>query len=194
MKNSQNVFTDIYDKNFWTNGSGPGSRLDTTVEYREKIEHFIKTAKIESIADICCGDMQFTQAMDLHGALYTGYDVVQSVITKNLKTYPDKNFVCCDVINETDDIKPAELILVKDAVMHWPNMAILQTLPKLLKKCDWLILTNDSEQLTDNDIKLGEFRPLNIVRYPLNQFKACFLLNYNKKDVWLLRGDGWEKF
>jgi len=188
--NSKEVFTNIYDNNFWTNGSGPGSRLDTTIEYRTRIEHFIKTCKIQTIADICCGDMQFTKAIDLHGATYVGYDCVPSVIAENIKRYPVHKFVCCDVINQTDQIQPAELILVKDAIMHWPNTSIVETLPKLLKKCDWLILTNDCDQLTDKDINLGEFRELNIERYPLNQFKACFLLNYNHKDVWLLRGNG----
>ena len=42
---NSDVFTNIYEKDVWGNGSGPGSKLENNLEYVEFINNFIKKTR-----------------------------------------------------------------------------------------------------------------------------------------------------
>src|SRR5689334_18951608 len=69
---TEDVFTDLYNSSHWgsdENGgtSGEGSMLETTVEYREFLQDFLKTNQIQTVIDVGCGDWQFSRTLDWSG-------------------------------------------------------------------------------------------------------------------------------
>lgn len=51
-------FSDIYNNNVWGCGSGEGSKIENTVEYRRLLHIFLEknSSDITSIIDYGCGD------------------------------------------------------------------------------------------------------------------------------------------
>lgn len=189
MSSSTQIFSEIYEKNFWTNGSGPGSSVEATLPYRTLLTNLIQSLKIKSIGDIACGDMQFMSLINLGMVDYTGYDVVSKVIETDRRMFPGLRFECVDLITDTDKISPCDMMLVKDLFIHWPTEIIMDVLPKLLEKTKYLLLTNDFfQEDVQRNIKLGEFCGLDSKMYPLNQFPLVHMGRYENKDILLLVG------
>src|SRR5690242_14927069 len=90
MRTHKEIFTEIYDKNIW-GGSGGGSDPENTVEYRRRLQKFLKDYNIKSVVDYGCGDWAFSHLMDWTGIDYKGVDVVESVIRKNNKIWGSEN-------------------------------------------------------------------------------------------------------
>jgi hypothetical protein len=53
-------FRTIYRRRIWQVGSGHGSRVKNTVEYRALLESFLREHRIRSVVDVGCGDWQFS--------------------------------------------------------------------------------------------------------------------------------------
>jgi hypothetical protein len=66
----------IHREDRWTNGSGPGSHPDSTIEYRAFLARFMEANEVGSVTDLGCGDWQFSRYIDWSRASYTGLDVV----------------------------------------------------------------------------------------------------------------------
>jgi len=173
------VFDDIYRSGKWgTNGgsagtSGFGSMLSTTLVYRTFLQQFMKDAQIHSVVDAGCGDWEFSQAIDWTGIDYKGYDIVGSVVDKDTKQFgkPTIQFFKGDIIE--DDLPPADLLISKDVLQHLPNADVLKFLTKQVPKYKHVLLVNGtgnhSLSARNVDIKLGEYRTLDLANPPFNQ-------------------------
>ncbi len=118
-KNNLNaLFDTIYQTNTWGCGSGPGSNAEVTKDYVKFLQDFFKQKHIKSIADVGCGDWQFSKNIDFTGISYTSYDVASYVIERNQKAYaqPNVKFVLYD--GDFDKIKSADLLICKDVLQH----------------------------------------------------------------------------
>lgn len=138
------TFTDKYDNPMeWIRGSGWGSWPENVKPYIEFLQQFLHDYNIKTVTDIGCGDWQFSRLIDWTGIEYCGVDVVESVITQNINLYTQSNitFQCIDVT--THSVPPAELILVKDVLMHWPIETIKTFVKSLLPLCKYVLVTND---------------------------------------------------
>jgi len=83
----QSSFQNIYDKNEWGQGSGPGSSPTNTIEYRAFLSRFIAENGIHNLTDLGCGDWQFSRFMDWSNLDYTGFDVVPTIVERNQRLF-----------------------------------------------------------------------------------------------------------
>ena len=82
------VFDNIYKKNLWGGGSGPGSFAANTVEYRAMLQKIFDDDRYQSFVDLGCGDFQMMKLMKLPPKKsYVGIDVVADVIKENERLY-----------------------------------------------------------------------------------------------------------
>lgn len=86
MDKHAEVFNEIYQKNLWGHGSGPGSIPQNTEPYRWYLHNFIRANGIRSVLDVGCGDWQISSLMDWNGIDYVGVDV-SSVVLNNTKKF-----------------------------------------------------------------------------------------------------------
>jgi SAM-dependent methyltransferase len=139
-------FETIYREKLWgTNEegegfSGGGSILEAALPYYEYIKDFIRNNNIKSVVDLGCGDWTLSKHMDWTGIDYVGYDVVKSVIEKNIKNYASDNirFVNANFLNV--EIPSADLMICKHVLQHIPNRDVFIFLNLLSKFKHCLIL------------------------------------------------------
>ena len=110
------IFYSIYKTNHWNKYkkinknnllvSGPGSIPGSlqTKNIIDNLDSFIKKYNIQSILDMPCGDFSWMQDLikKNNSIIYTGYDIVEDIISYNSKKYSKNNvcFFCKDIINE----------------------------------------------------------------------------------------------
>ena len=165
-------FDAIYSVNRWGYGSGDGSLPQVTVGYRKFLQDFIAQHEIKTIADVGCGDWQFSRLMDFSQVQYTGYDVASVVIEQNTKLYQKDNikFVLYD--GDFEQVGPADLLICKDVLQHLPNSYIHNFL-KILPKFKYALITNAIDDLNSNNNNVdlpvaGGFRAVDLRCEPFN--------------------------
>lgn len=166
-KNLNALFNTIYQTNAWGCGSGPGSNPIVTKEYVNFLHLFFKEKNIQSIADIGCGDWQFSKNIDFDKIHYTGYDVASFVIEKNNANYKKENidFVLYD--GDFSKVKSADLVICKDVLQHLPNDKIFEFL-NILPKFKFALIANDIGLKVNENILTSGYRPLDLTKYPFN--------------------------
>ena len=180
------VFADIYEKKIWGENaagegrSGSGSTLAATVLYRAFLQDFMRLEKITSVVDAGCGDWESARAINWTGIDYRGYDVVEKVIAKNRERYEAANihFYTADIL--TEPLPAADLLICKHVLQHLPNRDVFRLLPQLRNfKHALLVNSVDAATLTapNDDIRMGDFRPLDVTRPPFNA-RGAKLLTY----------------
>lgn len=182
----EQVFTHIYDHAVWGRNSekvgfsGGGSLLKNARAYIDLLVPFMKEHNITSVVDAGCGDWEFSRFIDWTGIQYIGYDVVESVIEKNIKRYSSPNVTFIHANMLTEDLPPADLLLCKEVLQHLTNEDILSFLPQL-KKYKYCLITNNVYTRTlssDNpDCTMGQCRNIDLSQPPFN-IKGKKLLNY----------------
>lgn len=152
------------------------------------LQDFFKQKHIKSIADVGCGDWQFSQNIDFSGISYTGYDVASFVIERNQKAHAKENvkFVLYD--GDFDKIEPADLLICKDVLQHLPNEKIKEFL-KILPRFKYALITNDIGERVNEDILASGYRALDITKPPFN-LKATKVFSIDRMpqmpDIWVM--------
>ena len=143
-------FTEVYEKRQWATGesaSGPGSeRGSGSVDHTIRLLHrFIPELAVRSIADIPCGDFHWMgDVLEAHPQVdYVGYDIVQSLIARNRRTFPDRTFVDLDIVTQVPP--PADLIVCKDLVNHLYERDVRAALRNMAASgSTWLLITSNA--------------------------------------------------
>jgi SAM-dependent methyltransferase/tetratricopeptide (TPR) repeat protein len=163
-------FSEIYQKNEWDYGSGPGSLPINNIGYMEFVQSFIENSDIKSIVDFGCGDWQFSRLMNWHGASYVGFDLVPDVIESNRKAFARPG-ISFEVFKALDEVPVADLLLCKDVFQHLPNDLIREYLATFKRKFKFLLITNDDEpdSLLNSDIQAGSWRPIRLDCPPFSE-------------------------
>jgi hypothetical protein len=180
-KPMQKAFEDIYNAGYWGSNtdpsrglggtSGTGSTLDATVYWRTFLTAFMKANHITSVVDAGCGDWVFSHTIDWTGIDYKGYDIVDSVIQADRKSYeaPNIHFFAANMI-ETD-LPPADLLISKHVLQHLPNDAVAKFTAQF-SKYRHVLIVNGVDPITlssDNpDITPGNYRELDITAPPFD--------------------------
>lgn len=169
MPEQSEVFAAIYARGEWGGGPGPGSTLEYTRSYRAFLEQFVVEHAIRSVLDLGCGDWSFTHAIDWKGARYVGVDIVRSVIERNRARHPGVEFVCGDS-RSLDDFRGFDLLVVKDVLQHWSNLAIASFLahPALATFRHVLFVNCGNGDQGNTDIVDGGWRPLDLLAPPFS--------------------------
>lgn len=166
------TFNYIYHNNIWgsqESRSGTGSELVTTAEIRSQLPGLLRRHDIRSILDAPCGDFGWMSLVDLSGILYTGVDVVASLIERNERSYggPGRRFMTGDIV--ADRLPVADLVICRDCLVHLSYREIRQVLLNFqLGGSGYLLATTFTEVDDNSDIRTGDWRPLNMCEPPFN--------------------------
>lgn len=192
------TFTRIYATNAWGKGSGAGSVPAHCYEWITFLRWFIRQEGLRSVADLGCGDWQFSPYIyhDLH-VHYVGYDIVSSVVEENQRKWSSEwcRFEQLDFSTHVENLAAAELYILKDVLQHWSSERIEEFLHELLAKpgLRFVLVCNCASPVdwpVDNIVD-GGWRPLFASRPPLLQFAPEVLMRYpsmpNEKEVCLIR-------
>jgi SAM-dependent methyltransferase len=183
-EDSEKVFTDIYKNCGWganeegVGFSGAGSTLLNTADYVVFLEEFMRINQIKTVVDAGCGDWTFSKEVNWGDVKYLGIDVVKSVIDEDIQKYGSDNiqFECLDILRF--ELPSADLLICKDVLMHLSNRDIIFFL-KSTKKFKHCLFTNNLGQENQNkDIERGQFRPLDLTKFPFN-LNGIRLLTYS---------------
>jgi SAM-dependent methyltransferase len=179
MPTHSEVFDAIYRDNLWKGGSGTGSREELTRHYRAFLQNFMHVNRVASVVDLGCGDWQIARHIDWTGINYIGVDTSAVVLQSTQNFARDGvSFLHADAV--IHPLPPADLLIVKDVLQHWPNADILAFLPQLAKYRIALI-TNGFPQsriaMLNVDIKVGGSRPINLAMAPFNM-PGCFVFGF----------------
>ena len=149
--------------------SGVGSTINNTSTIRKILPDLLKKINAKSIIDAPCGDFNWMQNIDLDNILYTGVDIVNEIVKKNIKAYAGCNqkFFVHDIVK---DILPyADVILSRDCFIHLSNKDIIQSVLKFKKSGSRYLLTNTYSITKNEDMVSGRgYRPINLLLPPFN--------------------------
>lgn len=175
----KNVFTHIYKTNVW-GGSGGGSSANATKSFRLLLQEFLKENNVKTVVDFGCGDWSSTYLINWELTQYIGLDVVKSVILENKKRYLAKNIDFAEIAGKEDIVNfSADLLIVKDVLMHWCNEDIVEFLNLAIPNFKYILLINTSIGAAENRPNTSpNFQPLSYKEYPLNQFSPKLLKTY----------------
>lgn len=179
-------FSTIYRKRLWTSKesiSGTGSTLENTNELREKLPSLISKYNIESIVDSPCGDFNwFKEIINDLEINYTGVDIVEELIRKNIEQYSSYN-INFKVGNICKDRLPScDLLIVRDCLFHLSHKDINEFLLNISDLDYKYLLTtsfNTDDNFKNSDIISGSFRIINIFKSPyhFNRTKLLDIIN-----------------
>mmetsp|Transcript_90869 Transcript_90869/g.231244 ORF Transcript_90869/g.231244 Transcript_90869/m.231244 type:complete len:411 (+) Transcript_90869:41-1273(+) len=185
------AFSRIYDGGEWLCGSeaksGLGSRYETTREFCEFLQGFLREHSITSVVDAGCGHWPsgYQRYINWQGVHYHGVDVVQSVVQDNAGFLRDADRLqtaglASATFSQGDVSAPlpaADLLLVKDVLMHLPNAAVQEFLRNNVDmafgRYRMVLLVQNSVPKTVNlrqmiDIEPGQLLPFDITAPPFN--------------------------
>lgn len=195
----EDTFTQIYATDAWGKGSGAGSVPVHCLKWIEFVRKFIKSHQVSTVVDLGCGDWQFSPYIyhDLP-VDYVGYDVVLPVILENQRNWGgcNRRFEHLEFSTSINEIKDAELYILKDVLQHWSSQRISSFLNELLASkpsLKFVLICNCAEphDWPENDILDGGWRPLLASRPPLQEFHPTVLLHFpslpNLKEVCLIQ-------
>lgn len=181
----EEAFTEVYDSNEWGDpqkgevSSGQGSTIANTKIYRFFLQEFLKENNIKSVVDVGCGDWEFSKLIDWTGINYTGIDVVKSVIERDQLMYSKENVNFIHSNGIEMDLPSADLLIIKDVLMHLPNDMIPKIFPQF-KKYKHCLITHNVELRTltspNKDISAGDFRNLDLTQPPFNLLAQKILM------------------
>jgi SAM-dependent methyltransferase len=179
MAAHKEIFTSIYANNTWNSSesrSGPGSTVDATRNLVSQLPDLFKEYKIKSILDIPCGDFNWMSQVPMESIDYVGIDIVRDLIIRNQNKYPDKKFLCLDLL--LDNLPQADLVICRDCLGHFPTHAVRKALFNICEtKSKYLLATNFPDNKTPIDIKFGEWRPINLSNGSIGLPKPLVSLN-----------------
>lgn len=186
------VFSDVYERDLWNGGSGPGSAPENTVEYRRFLQEFLDGFDYPvKVVDLGCGDWRIGELMDWSGVDYVGVDVVPEVIEANRRrdTPDNVSFVCLDAL--VDDLPEGDVLVAKDVLQHWPNADVVRLLDAAEERFTFTVVTNDVSSKShpakvNSDIALGDWRPVDIERAPFDRV-AIDHVDYPVLGEWVKR-------
>ena len=162
-------FSHIYQENAWGSSesrSGPGSSMKETEQVRLLLPPLLKKYGIKTLIDVPCGDWNWMKMIDLSGAgveRYIGGDIVPEIVVANEKAFGNtrREFSVID-LKETP-LPRGDLLLCRECLVHLPY-DIINTFLRNLHQSEirYLLTTTYTNQMSNSNIKVGDWRPLNL--------------------------------
>jgi hypothetical protein len=180
------IFTKIYKTNHWGDRwsvSGPSSSLLATDRIREPIERLIQDLELGTILDIPCGDHLWMNQVNLGACNYIGGDIVEELLQNTSQRYGGggKRFLVLDIMKTR--LPKTDLILTRDCLVHFSFRAIGKALRNIKASGSKYLLTTSYPSLTTNeDIRTGGWRPLNLTAAPFHFPEPLLLIRDDYAD------------
>ena len=171
-KKTNEVFSSIQSDNYWEDSesvSGPGSSLKQTKEIRRVLPKLFEDLHIKSILDIPCGDFNWMKHVVSKGIIYTGADIVSSIVDQNKQKYQTESihFLRLDLLK--DQLDRFDIVFCRDCLVHLSNDDILVALSNIKRSgSTYLVTTTFPEEAKNKDIPTGGWRPVDFEKQPFN--------------------------
>lgn len=130
--------------------SGPGSELRNTIGIREALPSLLKSYQIKSILDIPCGDFNWMKNVDLSDILYTGADIIPSLIAKNKAKHHSNNISFLELDILVDSLPKADLVIVRDLFIHFSHTNTAKALASVYKSGSSYLLATTYPSTQEN--------------------------------------------
>lgn len=166
------IFAQIFERNLRARGEsvcGLGSTLRHTAEVRQQLPTLLARFQTRTLLDAPCGDFNWMRHVALGIDEYVGADVVPELVTRNQSSYgaPARRFLRLDI--SQDPLPKVDLILCRDALVHFCYDDILRTLENFRRSESSYLLTTTFPRLSANrDMRTGSWRPLNLQLAPFD--------------------------
>ena len=183
------VFEKIYEKKKWgSNGtlSGEGTRPEAAAEYVLYLSNFlIAHPEINSILDIGHGDWKMWPDRYFSKFDYTGIDITSSVVDNCIRQFGNdhQRFIEADFLEI--ELPQADLLLIKDVLIHLSNDDIKKTLGRLSEfKYSIVVTDNESKgwRVIAGNLK-REFDKSQSIRNLISSPFRVFNKNYLRNDI-----------
>ena len=189
---AEETFGEIYRRELWGNGSssGGGSIGHESQAYVDLVNTLIDFSDTRSVVDLGCGDGSIGQR--IHVANYTGIDCHQPHIDRLKVEAQSREWLHMDFYAQRDHTPPADMLLMKDVLHHWPSSWVTTWLKwaKLeLERGRYrrILITQDVNQFEDGqDCHLGGYRALSPLLSPLREFNLKTVVPYQHKACLLM--------
>jgi hypothetical protein len=171
-KSAEEVFTDIFHRNYWgatSSRSGTGSDLTQARVLVRELAPLVARLQVRSLLDLPCGDFHWMKDVDLGGVTYVGADIVAELIERNRRLYerPGRTFVQLNVFS--DPLPRVDLILCRDCLVHFSLLDAQTALHNIAASgARYLLTTTFPERPVNRDITTGQWRPINLQAAPFN--------------------------
>jgi hypothetical protein len=169
----KDIFTYIYEQRRWGRGetvSGPGSTLQYTQNIRQEIPKLILELNIRRLLDAPCGDYNWFRLVPrVNDFEYVGGDIVSTLVQRNQEVFGNAatTFLEIDIISQP--IPSADMWLCRDALFHFSNKHVFETLANVIRSDVRYFLTSSYISSSRNtDIPTGYFRQLNLELPPFS--------------------------
>jgi len=167
----QTTFTTIFEANAWGDTesvSGPGSTQARGADFQQDLMSLLDEWNVRSILDAPCGDFNWMRnALDNRDLLYTGADIVEALIARNISLYATANrrFLCTDMTR--GDLPTADLIICRDGLVHLSFTDARAAIRNFRRTgSQYLLATTFVSRARNRDVPTGEWRVLNLERPP----------------------------
>jgi len=184
--NLEEKFTDVYKNGIWLQNksrSGAGSDDENTKILKQEFVKLINELKIDTLLDLGCGDFTWMKSIidDLEIKKYMGIDIVESVISDNIKKYgSDKvDFVQANIINTI--LPQSDLILCRDVLLHLSFEYVISFFKNINNfQFKYLLTTTFTDENRENKnlvVNKGYWTPFNLQKKPFNLPKPKQIIN-----------------
>jgi hypothetical protein len=193
------VFSDIYARDAWSGGSGPGSTPAFCGPLVDWLVAYCNAQNVGSIVDLGCGDCQWMpQVVGKIKSRYLGVDCVLDVVRANkMRFLTDMDFMWGHFDADPAFIPRADLYWMKDVLQHWPDDEIVSFLDRFFaaKPGARLLVCNCADQKASPRILdlRWRFHPLSGTMEPLSRYSPERLFAWNGKHVYRLRCAGHQR-
>lgn len=166
------IFGAIHAAKSWgdcESSSGPGSTRERATNFLPELIALVRSLDTRVLLDAPCGDFNWISRLADAVDRYIGVDIVPALIRSNRQRWssPHRQFLCRDMVRQS--LPTADLVLSRDALVHLSQADVLLTLANLRRTgATYLVATTFVGDRNNEDIRTGEWRPLNMQRPPFN--------------------------
>jgi hypothetical protein len=166
------AFRYAYATNHWAgpdSPSGGGASLDQTAAIRHRLPGLCRRLEVRTLLDLPCGDCSWIAMIDLPDVKYIGADLLPELVDANTRRFArsGREFRVLDLLSSP--LPAADLMLCRDCLVHLSFAHIARAIDNLRpSRVTYLLTTTFPEQPVNEDIRTGDWRPLNLEIAPFH--------------------------
>lgn len=161
--------------------SGPGSRVELTLPFREFLLGWLRDRRVRSLVEASSGHWPtgWQAATSWPPLTYVGLDILPSIIDDNnefvarngSRGLQSVRFATANMIEEA--LPLADVLLTKDTLIHWPSWAITRFLRRNVMVCppryEHILFVHDDARGHNAELQdFAGFRPLDLGAAPFH--------------------------
>ncbi len=171
-KETEDVFTTIYQKQYWGNKesvSGDGSTKEETQNIANHLPHLFKEYGIQSMLDIPCGDYYWMQHVTKDGVAYTGGDIVADLVESNNRKFEKQGVTFKHLDLTKSDLPKVDLVFTRDCLVHLSEDKVFAAINNIKRSgSKYFMTTTFTTRTANKDIITGDWRAVNLQIAPYN--------------------------